>query len=128
MWEVFTSKKFYDSGEIKKVGQIYTPWPSWHIVSHTELATGPAIKGFLEAVQEGVNYFNEHKDEAVQYIATSKTMEYSEEDAREWLKTVKFSETVTAVKSEVVEKTNELLVKAGVVSGEVKPAKMIIDV
>src|SRR5690606_18446254 len=31
MWEHFTSKKYYDSGEIRRVGEIYTPWSSWKI-------------------------------------------------------------------------------------------------
>jgi ABC-type nitrate/sulfonate/bicarbonate transport system substrate-binding protein len=30
MWEYFTSKRYYDAGEIKKIGEIYTPWPSWY--------------------------------------------------------------------------------------------------
>ncbi|RPA84637.1 periplasmic binding protein-like II [Ascobolus immersus RN42] len=126
MWEIFTSKKYYDSGEIKKIGQIYTPWPSWHVVARKDLATSPEVKGFLEAVQEGINYFNEHKDEAVQFISTK--MPYSEEDAREWLKTVKFSESVLRVKREVVEKTNDLLIKAKAVEGNVSTSGMVVDV
>lgn len=128
MWEVFTSKKYYDSGEIKKIGHIYTPWPSWHIVARTEIASDPAVKGFLEAVQEGVDYFNGHLDEAVEYIATSKHMEYSEQDARDWLKTVKFSDSVTKVKAEVVDKTESLLRKAGVVDGKVSTESMVVNV
>jgi len=30
MWEHFTSKRYYDNGEIKRIGEIYTPWPSWY--------------------------------------------------------------------------------------------------
>lgn len=33
MWEHFTSKRYYDNGEIKKIGEIYTPWPSWWVLS-----------------------------------------------------------------------------------------------
>ena len=34
MWEYFTTKKYYDSKEIKMLGNIYTPWPSWVVVKH----------------------------------------------------------------------------------------------
>ena len=27
MWETFTTKPFHDSGEVKRVGDITTPWP-----------------------------------------------------------------------------------------------------
>jgi len=42
MWEYFTSKKYYDDGEIKKIGEIYTPWPSWYVFLlplHTSFAS-----------------------------------------------------------------------------------------
>ena len=35
MWEHFTSKRYYDNGEIKRIGEIYTPWPSWYASEHT---------------------------------------------------------------------------------------------
>ena len=71
---------------------------------------------FLKAVDEGVSYFNTHKDEAVEWIATH--LDYSEEDAREWLKTVEFSKDCKVVEKEVVENTLSILRKAGVVKGE----------
>src|SRR6195952_3084401 len=37
MWEHFTSKRYYDNGEIKRVGEIYTPWSSWKIVASTKI-------------------------------------------------------------------------------------------
>jgi len=128
MWEVFTSKKFYDSGEIRQIGHIYTPWPSWHIVAHTDLSGDGRVSAFLDAVAEGVAYFNAHKDEAVKFISTSSLMEYSEEDAKAWLETVKFADEVKKVKLETVEKTIDILKKAGVIKGEVSGDKMVLKV
>jgi len=130
MWEVFTSKRYYDSGEIKKVGEIYTPWPSWQIVAHTswtqDAGKKEAVKNFLEAVNEGVEYFNGHKEEAVEWIAGN--LDYSAEDAREWMKTVKFSADVAKVEDGVAEKTVGILRKAGVVKDEkVKAEDMVVE-
>ncbi|KAK4107606.1 hypothetical protein N656DRAFT_785093 [Canariomyces notabilis] len=121
MWEHFTSKRYYDSGEIRKVGEIYTPWSSWMIVASTGLIGGeegkdarmdPRVEEFLEKVNLGIKHFNEHKDEAVKYISTE--LDYSEEDARAWLETVRFPERTQGVDLEVISKTVDTLYKAGV--------------
>ncbi|PTB69608.1 periplasmic binding protein-like II [Trichoderma citrinoviride] len=118
MWEHFTSKKFYDSGEIRRVGEIYTPWSSWKIVASTKLA-GPGgvdarVKDLFEKLDKGVAHFNANPEEAVQYISTN--LDYSAEDAREWLKTVRFPAKTEGVKPEVVSSCVSILRKAGVLA------------
>ncbi|KHO00314.1 NMT1/THI5-like protein [Metarhizium album ARSEF 1941] len=114
MWEHFTSKKYYDSGEIRRVGEIYTPWSSWKIVASTRLIkSGDArVKLLLEKLDRGIEHFNEHPDESVEYISTE--LGYTEPDAREWLKTVKFPAKTEGVKEEVVKDCVGVLRKAGV--------------
>lgn len=114
MWEHFTLKKYYDNGEIKKIGQIYTPWPSWVVTLHKDVATREISK-FLAAVRDGIEYFAQNPDEAVQHISTH--LDYSAEDAREWLKTVKFNEQIGQKQIDwatVVENTSKVLKTAGV--------------
>ncbi|CAZ81199.1 unnamed protein product [Tuber melanosporum] len=112
MWEHYTSKKYYDSNEVKKLGEIYTPWPSWHIVASNSLPTA-TVSLFLEAVNEGIAYFSDHEDEAVEYISAH--LDYSKEDAREWLGTVKFASDVREVDENDLNKTLDVLREAGVV-------------
>lgn len=125
-------RKYYDSGEIRQIGEIYTPWPSWHIVAHTSLISSSesssAISSFLSAINEGIDYFNSHKDEAVEYISTN--LDYSADDARAWLKTVEFSGDCKKVESEIVEKAVDILVKAGVIKKEsgVEARDMVVRV
>ncbi|RKU41899.1 hypothetical protein DL546_004853 [Coniochaeta pulveracea] len=115
MWEHFTSKRYYDAGEIRKVGEIYTPWSSWKIVASTRLdREDERTKELCERLDQGVKYFNENQEEAVKYISTE--LDYSEEDAREWLKTVRFPEHTSGVDVGVVKKTVEVLQKAGVLA------------
>ncbi|KAH7353123.1 ABC-type nitrate/sulfonate/bicarbonate transport systems periplasmic components-like protein-like protein [Pyrenochaeta sp. MPI-SDFR-AT-0127] len=138
MWEHFTSKRYYDNGEIKRIGEIYTPWSSWKIVAVNDLlhppnwsstpnASKPALKDELEdalqKINKGVKHFEENQDEAVQYISTK--LDYSEEDAREWLKTVRFAHDVRGVDREVVHKTVGILQKAGVLGDQVDQTAMI---
>ena len=115
MWEHFTSKRYYDNDEIKKIGEIYTPWPSWHIVTKPELADNLGdnrLDEFLTRLDMGIEYFNNHHDEAVKYISTE--LDYSEADAKEWLKTVEFAKDVRGVKKSVILGTIDVLKKAGV--------------
>ena len=123
MWEHFTSKRYYDNGVIKRIGEIYTPWPSWHIVASNEvLQEQTQLEELLTRIDQGVEYFNGHHEEAVRYISTE--LDYSAEDAREWLGTVRFAEDVKGVRRSVVEETAKVLKKAGVL-GEVGLESMI---
>lgn len=123
MWEHFTSKRYYDNGEIKRIGEIYTPWPSWHIVARSELVGDERIEELLEKLNLGIKYFEEDQEEAVQYISTE--LDYSAEDAKEWLKTVKFAEDVRGVRASVVQETVTVLKKAGVLGQEVREEGMV---
>ncbi len=126
MWEHFTSKRYYDNGEIKKVGEIYTPWSSWKIVASTKVSDGsdPRLDDLFEKINKGVEYFGGHQDEAVEYISTS--LDYSAEDAREWLKTVQFATNVKGVDLNVIQKTVDILKKAGVMDDKGMQAKNML--
>ena len=117
MWEHFTLKKYYDNGEIKKIGEIYTPWPSW-VVTVRRLVLEEHrqdIKNFLSSVHKGIQHFVENPDKAVTHISTH--LDYTKEDATAWLSTVKFNEDI-GVKpidwATVVDKTAKVLGTAGV--------------
>lgn len=110
MWEHFTTKAYWDNGELKRIGEIYTPWPSWMIAARDP--TDKALETMAEKIDAGVHYYLDNEEEAVKHITS--TMEYSEEDAREWMKTVQFTQNVRGVDPGVIDKTIGILQKAGV--------------
>lgn len=122
LWEHFTSKRYYDNKSIKKFGEIYTPWSSWKIVARDD-ARDTRLDDLFVKLNQGVKYFEENQDEAVKYISTE--LDYSEEDARDWLGTVKFTEDVQGVEMDTVKKTVEVLKKAGVLEGDVSIETMV---
>ncbi|ODA79848.1 hypothetical protein RJ55_05445 [Drechmeria coniospora] len=131
MWEHFTSKKHYDAGEIRRLGEIYTPWSSWKIVASTDLAprdgaVDARIETLFEKLDQGVAHFNKNEEEAVEYISTC--LGYTEPDAREWLKTVKFPSNTKGVQPGVVTNCVAILRKAGVlVQGKgMEPEAMVV--
>ncbi|RKF82195.1 hypothetical protein GcM1_174024 [Golovinomyces cichoracearum] len=113
MWEHFTSKKYYDNGEIKRIGEIYTPWSSWKIVASTSIPPSDArLEDLFKKLDQGIEYFEKNQDEAVKYISTS--LDYSEADAQSWLKTVKFPAHTKGVDLSVIKKTVNVLTEAGI--------------
>ena len=114
MWEHFTTKRYFDNGDLKRVGEIYTPWPSWAIVASPGIIHDQQnrLDIFISKLNLGVKYFNRHHDEAVEYISSN--LDYSEEDARNWLGTVRFAEDVKGVERGIVERVVGTLRKAGV--------------
>ena len=123
MWEHFTSKRYYENGEIKRIGEIYTPWPSWHIVARPDVIGDDRMEEVLAKINLGIRYLEEHQEEAVRYISTE--LDYSAEVAKEWLKTVKFAEDVRGVRGSVVQETITVLRKAGVLGQEVRVEGMV---
>jgi hypothetical protein len=113
MWEHFTSKRYYDNGEIKRIGDIYTPWSSWKIVASNALVDSTDSRSPLK----------EQLEDTLQKI--NKGVKHFEENAREWLKTVQFSKDVRGVDPAVVEKTVSILQKAGVLTPDVDQSAMI---
>lgn len=126
MWEHFTSKKYYDKGEIKRVGEIYTPWSSWKIVASTSIpSTDERLEQLFSKLDQGVEYFGKNEKESVEYISTH--LDYSEADAKEWLKTVQFATSTRGVDVGVIQSTVKTLRKAGVLGEKGMEAEGMID-
>lgn len=127
MWEHFTSKKYYDNGEIRRVGEIYTPWPLWVVTATSEAAENQAVGDFLAAARRGVEYFWGHREEAVAHILTH--LNYTAEDARLWMETVEFNRDIGAADIDwerVVVKTSGVLRAAGVITEEPESVEKLL--
>ena len=111
MWDHTTTQKYWDNGELKRIGEIYTLWPSWAIAVNRRVSSDD-VDSLLGKINQGVQYFHANTDLAIEHITS--TMHYSDKDAREWLKSVEFSDDVTGVDPAVVDRTADLLRRTGV--------------
>ena len=124
MWEHFTSKRYHDSGEIKRVGEIYTPWASWKIASRDP--ADKRLAAMFESLDKGIRHFRANQEEVVTYI--SENLDYTAADARSWLETVEFVDDTSRVDREDIQKTIDVLDKAGVLDASaVSVDTMIAD-
>ncbi|OOF94361.1 hypothetical protein ASPCADRAFT_208875 [Aspergillus carbonarius ITEM 5010] len=126
MWEHFTTKPYFHATEnkpnppLKKIGEIYTPWPSWMVVASTssfsDLELDGKLQQLLKLLDQGIKDFEADLAQVVTLLGTGELgCNYGEEDAKEWLKDVKFTSTTRGVQRKVIEGVVDVLKVAGVI-------------
>lgn len=126
MWEHFTTKPYFHATSekpnppLKKIGEIFTPWPSWMIVASTALFPDPEkdarLQSLFQALDRGIKDFEADTTHVVKLLGTGELgCNYIEEDATEWLKDVKFANGTRGVDAKVIEGVVDVLKVAGVI-------------
>ncbi|KAI8846222.1 hypothetical protein BC829DRAFT_363570 [Chytridium lagenaria] len=139
LWERFTTKPYYDSGELHHYANVTPPWPAFLFAARTDLllpSTTPsvlngatatardALRHFLTSVTTSTALFTDAitRDPVTAASALRSTYPFlsaglGEEDLVKWMETVEYPETVGKVQRGVVEGCVEILGMAGVVGG-----------
>ncbi|KAK7690681.1 hypothetical protein QCA50_005780 [Cerrena zonata] len=114
MWEWFTTKPFVDAGEVRFIGSVPTPWPSWMIAAHPTRAPSDLVKPFLSTLTTYVTAFDSEEKRAQDNVEFIKDkFGYPEEDINAWLKTVGYPKDCATIPTEVIKETLSVLEKAG---------------
>lgn len=130
MWEHFTTKPYFDIEtavpypSLKKVGELYTPWPSWHIAASTAKFPSPEsdwrISQLCEALDKGIAALEADRPRVVHLLGTGDLgCFYSEADATEWVKDVRFAKTTRGVDKDIITGVVDVLKTAGVVPQDI---------
>ncbi|KAJ3995749.1 periplasmic binding protein-like II [Lentinula boryana] len=115
MWEWFTTKPWLDSGEVRFIGSVPTPWPSW-LVAAQPSANTEALKQFLTTLSTYVSSFDSterRETNNVEFIQSK--FGYGEEDIKAWMKSVSYPQDCLVIPKDVIMNTLSILEKAGVV-------------
>ncbi|KAG6855772.1 hypothetical protein H0H87_010981 [Tephrocybe sp. NHM501043] len=118
MWEWFTTKPFVDAGEVKFIGSVPTPWPSWLVAAHPSPERAPVddLRVFLERLTIYVRTFNSPESrESANIKFIEEHFGYPTADIESWLKTVGYPESCLHISQKVITDTLSVLEKAGVV-------------
>ena len=112
MWEQFMTKPFYDSGEVRRVGEIVTPWPCFLIAATTQTIDRRLehIRALLRGLREACHVF--HTDpgmpkEIAQHFG------FQLEDATAWYSAVRITAAPT-IASSSIDKTLAALREAAI--------------
>ncbi|MCB0483076.1 MAG: ABC transporter substrate-binding protein [Flavobacteriales bacterium] len=126
LWEKYTAKPLVDSGEFKRIGEIYTPWPSFVIAASEEMIThyGAHIQCVLDIINDMCRKLmkspNTESQIAVRYGLNMP-------DTFEWFESVKWN-TGAGVSTEALLQVCYFLHKRGIIShipdGEMLTAHM----
>lgn len=124
MWEHFTTKKYWDNGSLKRIGDIATPWNGWHVAVRGAEADPRLNYTLYPALARGIKYFRDEKNEAVDWICDN--MEYSREDAEAWYKEVIFPNALGSSNEKGIKAAVDSLRKAGIIqSNEFQPSSVM---
>ncbi|KIK10191.1 hypothetical protein K443DRAFT_81656 [Laccaria amethystina LaAM-08-1] len=116
MWEWFTTKPFVDAGEVRFIGSVPTPWPSWLIAAHPERTSPEAVTAFLTRLSTFVRAFDSEESRVQKNVDFIKeNFGYPAEDIEAWLKTVSYPQDCSAIPTKVLTDTLSVLEKAGFV-------------
>ncbi|KAI9716160.1 MAG: hypothetical protein M1828_000443 [Chrysothrix sp. TS-e1954] len=114
MWEHFTTKRYWGNGELKRIGEISTPWNAWHIAVRGHGETDSRVsEQIIPALRRGCKLFNNSRSEAADYITAN--MEYDLEDFHEWYDEVSFPDELGSPNQQGLEAAVRSLKKAGVI-------------
>lgn len=114
MWELFTTKPYHDTNEVRCIGKITPPWPAFMFAAHIDVLDAPELPRALLAIQKATKLFMEQKDdESIKHII--RILDYQEQDVRDWFKTVHYAPDLTGISQRALQVTVSTLQKAGVV-------------
>ncbi|CAO1638361.1 unnamed protein product [Sympodiomycopsis kandeliae] len=98
MWETFTTAPYFHSGEVRRIGIVPTPWPSWSIATSKattleDSSSRALLDTFLDKLQETINNFSSassfEKGLPTEFML-KEFPHYKREDVESWLETARW--------------------------------------
>jgi cyclopropane fatty-acyl-phospholipid synthase-like methyltransferase/ABC-type nitrate/sulfonate/bicarbonate transport system substrate-binding protein len=111
MWETFMTKPYVDRKELKKIGEVVTPWPCFMIAARTEVAEKrwSDLEKMLAGIEEACQKFKQGGEASVQHLSAKFGL--TVEDAAKWFAGVRYS-AHGAISRRVLVRTVDTLIRA----------------
>ena len=113
LWEKFTTKPLVDTGELRLIDSIDTPWPCFVIAVRNEILANrlDEIKTLIEIIKQRSQQFKEQSN-AVELISSRYGIQ--EEDAAKWLSLTEW-ESSNDLTGDIIQNVQETLMNLGVI-------------
>lgn len=127
MWETFTTKPFCDSGEVRRVGDITTPWPCFMLAARQEVVTRELdrMQRCFAAVHEAAEYF--HREHAAMPAIVAQRFQLQPADAAQWYSTVRIAAEKFLSEAALTQAVAALISAAILPAGTVAPPAALVD-
>lgn len=95
MWETFMTRPYHLKGEVRRVGELTTPWPCFMVASTDACvdAHAVALQRMMAGIREAVGLFMTERDASIARVVSSHGL--SPEDAAQWFDGVHLSGATT---------------------------------
>ena len=98
LWETFTTKPLFDSGDLKKLGEVPTPWTSFSFAAPSAGVLSAEVEGAIRdklfpALSEACELFCAETASSIARIAHE--FGHKDEDAAAWLSRVQYNSAQT---------------------------------
>lgn len=120
LWEKFTTKPWVDSKEMKRIGEIPSPWPCFSIIASDQALKefGEEIFQLRDLVYEESYRLEKSKAETIRGISIA--YELPEKDVKEWISQTKWATTESVSLGEL-KKSMEKMVQLGILKNAISP-------
>ena len=121
-WEKFMTKPMVDSGRLRRVGKILTPWPSFMMAAGTRALEqkADALDVMMEVITDTCRRFS-HSEEAIPLLTERFGMQ--EEDASLWLRHTRWS-TDYHISAGMLQEVQEALIRVGTLKSGLEPQSL----
>ncbi|MCE7053847.1 ABC transporter substrate-binding protein [Algoriphagus sp. AGSA1] len=123
LWEKYTTKPWVDSGEMKRIGEVPSPWPCFVMVASDKAITefGETIFNLRDLVYDESNKL-QHGESSVEDI--SRNYDLNLQDVREW-----HNQTVWATKPDIsrvqLMRSMQTMKELGILKEKLQPEKFL---
>jgi len=138
MWETFTTKPFFDSSELRKVGEVPTPWSAFSICCSSSKSSSAETAeldillkdSLFPALQAGVEAFVNIDEREAMVDRICRDHGHLREDAENWLASCKYAiragKCPFSADNDVTERAIKILKQIGLVSADYAVESLLI--
>ncbi|KAJ3119881.1 hypothetical protein HK098_005072 [Nowakowskiella sp. JEL0407] len=120
LWERFTTKPYYDSGELYHFTSVTPPWSAFMLAASTDFIKSDSsrLAPLLEKITKATSSFAAEQNRSASIDFIHKKFGYNVNDVDSWFKTVRYPQNARQVSEKVVWDCVGILRKAGLVGSE----------
>lgn len=123
LWETFTTKPYFDNGEISKLGEVSAPWPAFSFVTNVganEENKQLIIKDIIfPGIKKAIDIFTSFNNEQETINRIVHEFKHTETDAKQWLSSCKYNNNLgMSISTKQINESIKIMKELGLIPTE----------